>query len=243
MNPLHSPVYLENGHYLMVLGHWRASSVQYRPFAWLANTQGNISQTEAAQRQHIPHQHKPTQEVTLFLLHHIQYNKTGEISAVWRESRSWHSGSKMKEIVSFHSIPFTSNRSCFLLHHMWNFSITDRIFSCWTATDWRSNSTNQEHIQYSAQLNVLNDLCNNSKRKRRGNTHLGNRYFLIHLEANKLVDKNCLYIFHSRLTRKLKTMILWHSQRVTLLAWPRNYWHHNLQFVFHNWTFSILCIM
>ncbi len=113
MNPLHSPVYLENGHYLMVLGHWRASSVQHWPFALLANTQGNISQTEAAQRQQLPHQHKPTQEV-IFLLHHIQYNKTGEISAVWRESRTWHSGSKMKEIVSFHSIPFTSNRSMFL---------------------------------------------------------------------------------------------------------------------------------
>jgi hypothetical protein len=240
MNPLHSPVYLENGNYLMVLGHWRASSVQYWPFALLANTQGNIPQTEAAQWQHLPHQHKPTQEVT-FLLHHIQYNKTGEISAVWRESRRWHSGSKIKEIVSFHSIPQID--LCFLPRHTWNFSITDRTFSCGIATDWRSNSTNWEHIQYSAQLNVLNDLCNNSKRKKSCNTHLWNWYCLIHLEANKLVYKNCLYIFHSRLTRKLKTMILWHSQRVTLLAWPRNYWHHNLQFVSHNWTFSILCIM
>jgi len=240
MNPLHSPVYLENGNYLMVLGHWRASFVQYWPFALLANTQGNIPQTEAAKWQHLPHQHKPTQEVT-FLLHHIQYNKTGEISAVWRESRRWHSGSKMKEIVSFHSIPQTD--LFFLLRHTWNFSITDRIFSCRTATDWRSNSTNQEHIQYSAQLNVLHDLCNNSKRKKSCNTHLWNWYFLIHLEANKLVYQKCLYTFHSRLTRKLKTMILWHSQRVTLLAWPRNYWHHNLQFVSHNWTFSILCIM
>jgi hypothetical protein len=138
---------------------------------------------------------------------------------------------------------YPSNRSMFLAPSHVKFLNHRQNLLCRTATDWRSNSTNREHIQYSAQLNVLNDLCNNSKRKKSCNTHLWNWYCLIHLEANKLVYKNCLYIFHSRLTRKLKTMILWHSQRVTLLAWPRNYWNYNLQFVSHNWTFSILCIM